>query len=86
MSSGEEAIVTYIITGACISEKVEECVMVCPVDCIYDAGDQFVINPDECIDCGSCEPMCPVDAIYRDDELPEELGDFEAKNKDFFRQ
>lgn len=74
----------YIITGACIQERAEECSMVCPVDCIYDAGDQFVINPDECIDCGSCEPMCPVDAIYRDDELPEELKDFKAKNRVFF--
>jgi NAD-dependent dihydropyrimidine dehydrogenase PreA subunit len=53
---------TYVITEPCIGTKDQSCVEVCPVDCIYDAGDQFLINPEECIDCGACEPECPVEA------------------------
>ncbi|HET9927427.1 MAG TPA: ferredoxin, partial [Rubrobacter sp.] len=47
---------TYVITEPCIGTKDQSCVEVCPVDCIYDAGDHFMINPEECIDCGACEP------------------------------
>ena len=59
---------TYIIAEPCITEKDGSCVEVCPVDCIYEGEDQFYIHPDECIDCGVCEPECPIDAIHSDTE------------------
>ena len=67
---------TYVITEPCIGTKDQSCVEVCPVDCIYDAGDHFMINPEECIDCGACEPECPVEAIFPEDALPEKWEPF----------
>ena len=55
----------YIITEACIGVKDRACVDVCPVDCIYEGDQQLFIHPDECIDCGACEPECPVPASSR---------------------
>ncbi len=75
---------TYVITEACIGVKDRACVDVCPVDCIYEAEDQLMIHPDECIDCGACEPECPVSAIYPEEDVPENLKAFIAKNKDSF--
>ena len=63
----------YIITEACIGVKDMSCMTVCPVDCIYDGGDMVYINPDECIDCGLCEPECPVTAIFVDTDVPGNL-------------
>lgn len=74
----------YVITGPCIGAKDQACVAVCPVDCIYEGGDQYYINPDECIDCGACEPECPVEAIFADDSVPEQSSSFVTKNKNFF--
>ena len=54
---------TFVVTEACIKCKYTDCVEVCPVDCFYDGENMLVIHPDECIDCGVCEPECPVDAI-----------------------
>ncbi len=54
---------TYVVTEACIKCKYTDCVEVCPVDCFYEGDNMLVINPDECIDCGVCEPECPADAI-----------------------
>lgn len=59
---------TYIVTDACIKCKYMDCVEVCPVDCFYEGENFLAINPDECIDCGVCEPECPVDAIKPDTE------------------
>jgi ferredoxin len=59
---------TYIVTDACIRCKYMDCVEVCPVDCFYEGENMLVIHPDECIDCGVCEPECPVDAIKPDTE------------------
>src|SRR5471030_3453295 len=59
---------TYIVTDPCIKCKYMDCVEVCPVDCFYEGENFLVINPDECIDCGVCEPECPVDAIKPDTE------------------
>ena len=59
---------TYVVTEACINTKDRACVDVCPVDCIYEGPEQLYIHPDECIDCGVCEPECPVDAIKPDTE------------------
>lgn len=57
---------SYIVTDNCIMCKHTDCVSVCPVDCFYEGENMLVINPDECIDCGVCEPECPVDAILPD--------------------
>ena len=59
---------TYIVNDKCIKCKHTDCVDVCPVDCFYEGENMLVINPDECIDCGVCEPECPVDAIVSDTE------------------
>ena len=57
---------TYIVKDECIKCKLTDCVEVCPVDCFYEGENMLVINPDECIDCGVCEPECPIDAIKAD--------------------
>ena len=59
---------TYVVTEACIKCKFMDCVEVCPVDCFYEGENMLVINPDECIDCGVCEPECPAEAIKADTE------------------
>jgi len=59
---------TYVVTEACIKCKYMDCVEVCPVDCFYEGENMLVIHPDECIDCGVCEPECPVEAIVPDTE------------------
>ena len=59
---------TYIVTDNCIACKYTDCVEVCPVDCFYEGENMLVIHPDECIDCGVCEPECPADAIRPDTE------------------
>ncbi|MEM7004860.1 MAG: ferredoxin FdxA [Pseudomonadota bacterium] len=58
----------YIVTDACIRCKYMDCVEVCPVDCFYEGENMLVIHPDECIDCGVCEPECPAEAIVPDTE------------------
>ena len=59
---------TYIVTEACIKCKYTDCVEVCPVDCFYEGENMLVIHPNECIDCGVCEPECPAEAIVPDTE------------------
>ena len=59
---------TFVVTEACIKCKYMDCVEVCPVDCFYEGENMLVISPDECIDCGVCEPECPVEAILPDTE------------------
>ena len=59
---------TYVVNDNCIKCKYTDCVEVCPVDCFYEGANMLVIHPDECIDCGVCEPECPVDAIKPDTE------------------
>jgi ferredoxin len=63
---------TYVVTENCIMCKHTDCVAVCPVDCFYEGPNFLVINPEECIDCGVCEPACPVSAIMADDKVPAE--------------
>ena len=69
---------TYVITEPCIGVKDASCVDVCPVDCIHATDDdpQYYIDPDECIDCGACEPECPVEAIFPEDALPDKWEPF----------
>jgi ferredoxin len=72
----EETLVTYVITETCIGSLDKSCVDVCPVDCIHfeEGTDRILyINPEECIDCGACEPACPVKAIYPEDAVPENM-------------
>lgn len=59
---------TYVVTDACVRCKYMDCVEVCPVDCFYEGENMLVINPNECIDCGVCEPECPAEAILPDTE------------------
>ena len=79
---------TYIIAQPCIDVKDKACVDVCPVDCIHPVDgedvDQLFIDPDECIDCGACEPECPVEAIFTEEDLPEEWAHFTKINADYF--
>jgi NAD-dependent dihydropyrimidine dehydrogenase PreA subunit len=75
----------YIIVEPCINVKDRSCVDVCPVDCIYEGEDQLYIHPDECIDCGACEPECPVTAIFPEEDVPPQWKSFIAKNKDVFQ-
>ena len=58
---------TFVVTENCIKCKYMDCVDVCPVDCFYEGENMLVIHPDECIDCGVCQPECPADAIFADD-------------------
>ena len=67
---------TFVVTEACIKCKYTDCVKVCPVDCFYEGPNFLVIHPDECIDCGLCEPECPIEAISADDELPDDQIEF----------
>lgn len=73
---------TFVITEQCIRCKYTDCVEVCPVDCFYEGPNFLVINPDECIDCALCEPECPVNAIYSEDDLPEKYQDYLELNKE----
>ena len=71
---------TFVVTESCIRCKLTDCVEVCPVDCFYEGPNFLVINPDECIDCGLCEPECPEKAIFSEDDLPEDQHVFKEIN------
>lgn len=74
----------FVITSPCIGEKSAECVDVCPVDCIEEGEDMFYINPDVCIDCSACEAVCPVEAIFVEDDVPEKESEYIKLNQQFF--
>ena len=80
---GRLARVTYIIAEPCIDIKDKSCVDVCPVDCIHEFGRILIIDPEECIDCGACEPECPVEAIFPEDALPDKWEPFVKINYAF---
>lgn len=67
---------TFVVTENCIKCKYTDCVEVCPVDCFHEGANFLVIDPEECIDCTLCEPECPVDAIYPDDDVPADQAHF----------
>lgn len=67
---------TYVVTEKCIRCKYTDCVDVCPVDCFHEGPNFLVINPEECIDCNLCVSECPIDAIYAEDDLPDDQKDF----------
>ena len=70
MERSEEAIGDLVITEPCIDVKDKSCIEECPVDCIYEGDRMLYIHPDECVDCGACEPVCPVEAIFYEDDVP----------------
>ncbi len=77
---------THIVTESCIKCRYTDCVDVCPVDC-FRAGPNFlVIDPDECIDCAVCIPECPVDAIYAEEDVPEDQKDFIDLNAELSKE
>jgi ferredoxin len=67
---------TFVVTDNCIKCKYTDCVEVCPVDCFYEGPNFLVIDPDECIDCALCEPECPAQAIFSEDEVPADQQQF----------
>ena len=71
---------TFVVTENCINCKHTDCVVVCPVDCFHEGPNMLVIDPDECIDCGLCEPECPVDAIFADVDIPVDQQQFQELN------
>ena len=75
---------TYVIGQPCVDVMDRACVEECPVDCIYEGARSLYIHPGECIDCGACEPVCPVEAIYFEDDLPDHLAGYLADNEQFF--
>lgn len=77
---------TFVVTESCIKCKLTDCVEVCPVDCFHEGPNFLVIDPEECIDCTLCEPECPVEAIFSEDELPEGQEEFLAINAELSRQ
>ena len=74
----------YVIAEPCIDVKDKACVEECPVDCIYEGDRMLYIQPDECIDCAACEPVCPVEAISYEDDLPDTWQPFVLINAEFF--
>jgi NAD-dependent dihydropyrimidine dehydrogenase PreA subunit len=76
--------VTYVIAEPCVDLKDKACIEECPVDCIYEGQRSLYIHPDECVDCGACEPVCPVEAIFYEDDTPEEWKDYYKANVEFF--
>lgn len=77
---------TFVVTDNCIRCKYTDCVEVCPVDCFYEGPNFLTINPDECIDCGLCEPECPANAIFEENEVPEDQKQFIALNAELSQQ
>lgn len=76
---------TYVIAEPCVDVLDKSCIDECPVDCIYEGDRMMYINPDECVDCSACEPVCPVEAIYYEDDVPDKWVAYRAANVDFFR-
>lgn len=71
---------TFVVTENCIKCKYTDCVEVCPVDCFHEGPNCLVIDPEECIDCTLCEPECPAEAIFAEDDVPESQRAFTALN------
>jgi NAD-dependent dihydropyrimidine dehydrogenase PreA subunit len=76
--------VTYVIAQPWVDVKDKACVDECPVDCIYEGTRSLYIHPDECVDCGACEPVCPVEAIFYEEDLPEQWSEYYTANVEFF--
>ena len=77
---------TFVVTEQCIRCKYTDCVDICPVDCFHEGDNMLVINPEECIDCNLCVPECPAEAIYSEDDLPEDQKIFLELNAKYSQQ
>ena len=77
---------TYVIADPCVDVKDKACIEECPVDCIYEGARMLYIHPDECVDCGACEPVCPVEAIFYEDDVPDDWSNYTQFNADFFEE
>ncbi|HVE83972.1 MAG TPA: ferredoxin FdxA [Myxococcales bacterium] len=77
---------TYVVAEPCIKCKYTDCVEVCPVNCFYEGKNFLVIHPDECFDCGACEPVCPTKAIFPESDLPEKWVEYTALNADLAKK
>jgi ferredoxin len=77
---------THVVAEPCFGCKYTDCVVVCPVECFYEGEKMLYIHPDECIDCEACVPECPVEAIFHEDNVPEEWKDFTALNAEMAPQ
>ncbi|HEX5513862.1 MAG TPA: ferredoxin FdxA [Gammaproteobacteria bacterium] len=77
---------TFVVTENCIKCKYTDCVEVCPVDCFHEGPNFLVIDPEECIDCTLCEPECPAEAIFAEDDLPENQMHFLQLNAELSKQ
>ncbi len=75
---------TYVIALPCVDVKDKACIEECPVDCIYEGERMLYIHPDECVDCGACEPVCPVSAIFYEDDVPADQKDYKDAMVEFF--
>ncbi|MFD6193475.1 ferredoxin [Streptomyces sp. NPDC060275] len=76
---------TYVIAQPCVDVKDRACVMECPVDCIYEGERTLYIHPSECVDCHACEPVCPVEAIFYEDDLPGRWAHYRSVNAEYFQ-
>jgi ferredoxin len=76
----------FVVTQPCFGCKYTDCVVVCPCECFYEGERMLYIHPDECIDCGACEPECPVEAIFHEDNVPEKWREFIALNAEMAPQ
>jgi len=77
---------TFVVGENCIKCKYTDCVEVCPVDCFHEGPNFLVIDPDECIDCTLCEPECPAEAIFAEDDLPEDQENFLELNAELAKE
>jgi ferredoxin len=76
----------FIVAEPCIKCRYTDCAEVCPVSCFYEGPNMLVIQPDECIDCGACVPVCPVNAIYPEGELPAKWSEYVALNAELSKK
>jgi len=76
----------YVVAAPCIKCKYTDCVEVCPVDCFYEGPNLLVIHPDECIDCGACEPACPTKAIFPEESVPQKWTEYVALNAELAKK